>query len=222
MRMRYISQAVLFFALVVLLGAMPAWACKCGCGTKSCADSASCQQEKGSSCEMAKDKMAKDKSCGCGHSQHSCGGSSSTDKVSLDRLKDLAGYWESKPDNKGKKEAVLYKTTSAGTVVQEILFPGTDHEMVSMYHIEDGNLVMTHYCALGNQPKLRAASELKNGAMDFEYVSGGNMKDSDMHIHSLRMSFLDKNHIKQEWTSQQDGKSGEAKIIEFERKPSSK
>ena len=40
----------------------------------------------------------------------------------------------------------------------EKLMPGTPHEMISTYNDENGGLVMTHYCMLHNQPKLKLVS----------------------------------------------------------------
>jgi len=43
----------------------------------------------------------------------------------------------------------------------------TDHEMTNVYHMDGPTLVMTHYCAAGNQPRLRAASGT-SGTIDFK------------------------------------------------------
>src|SRR5690349_10162902 len=75
----------------------------------------------------------------------------------LEQIKALAGTWEGTAETDGKTEpaAIEYKVSSMGTVVVETLFPGTPHEMVSIYHDdENGKLTMTHYCAIGNQPQL--------------------------------------------------------------------
>ena len=77
----------------------------------------------------------------------------------FEKIKSLAGTWEGdnvmSPDGKMK---VIYEVTSNGSAVLERLGPGTPSEMVSVYHDENGKLVMTHYCAIGNQPKLKLAA----------------------------------------------------------------
>jgi hypothetical protein len=72
----------------------------------------------------------------------------------LERLKKLAGTWvAADKDGKPTDQVVsVIKVTSAGSAVQETLFPGQPHEMVSIYYRVGADLVMTHYCALGNQP----------------------------------------------------------------------
>ena len=69
----------------------------------------------------------------------------------LERVKQLAGRWEGISQEEGKEAepaVVEYKVTSGGSAVVETLFPGTPHEMVSVYHDEHGKVAMTHYCML--------------------------------------------------------------------------
>ena len=49
-----------------------------------------------------------------------------------------------------------YAVTAAGSAVVETVFPGTEHEMVTVYHADGSDLVLTHYCMEGNQPRMRA------------------------------------------------------------------
>src|SRR5438270_13163403 len=75
----------------------------------------------------------------------------------LDKLKKLAGTWVA-ADDKGQPTAQVvsvFKVTSNGSTVQETIFPGTGHEMVTLYHLDGPDLVLTHYCALGNQPHMK-------------------------------------------------------------------
>src|SRR2546421_11290186 len=74
----------------------------------------------------------------------------------LDRVKQLQGTWEM-TDDKGKNQvASVFAVSSNGSVVREIMFPGGPHEMTNVYHMDGPTMVMTHYCAMGNQPRLRA------------------------------------------------------------------
>src|SRR5262245_51156677 len=76
----------------------------------------------------------------------------------LETIKKLAGDWVA-VDKDGKptdKVVSSIRVTAGGSAVREILFPGSDHEMVTMYHQEGPDLILTHYCILGNQPRMRA------------------------------------------------------------------
>ena len=138
----------------------------------------------------------------------------------LQKMKQLAGFWEADSlGPNGKKETVIYKITSGGSALQEILFPGTQHEMVSVYHDDDSDLVMTHYCALGNQPLLKADSKSSSKQLNFSFVSAGNMRsEADHHMRSLTIDFISKDKIRQEWVSYADGKKAMTKILNLERK----
>src|SRR4051812_1306547 len=75
---------------------------------------------------------------------------SPTTHPTLERLKKLAGRWGA-ADESGKptdKVVSVIKVTAAGSAVQETLFPGEPMEMVSFYHRDGADVVMTHYCAL--------------------------------------------------------------------------
>ena len=58
--------------------------------------------------------------------------------------------------------AIEFKMIGKNTAVQEDLMPGSDYQMVTMYHIEDLNtkdVIGTHYCVKKNQPAYRADLE---------------------------------------------------------------
>src|SRR5438105_1544223 len=68
----------------------------------------------------------------------------------LERIKKLAGTWVM-ADKDGKPTDTVVsviKVTAGGSAVQETIFPGQPQEMVSVYHTDGPDLVMTHYCML--------------------------------------------------------------------------
>src|SRR5687768_12947493 len=78
--------------------------------------------------------------------------------AAFEKIKALAGTWvEADKDGKPTDKVVsVVKVTAGGSAVQETIFPGTQMEMVSVYHLDGADLVMTHYCMLGNQPRMKA------------------------------------------------------------------
>ena len=70
--------------------------------------------------------------------------------------------------------------------MQETLFPGTPNEMISMYHLADGQLVMTHYCAMGNQPRMKLDAQASTpDKLVFAFDGGTNFDPAkDGHVHS--------------------------------------
>ena len=77
-----------------------------------------------------------------------------TAQAAFDRLKTLEGTWHGTAsgggEGEGQGEATVthvFRNSAAGTVVMETMNPGSDHEMINMYHLDGDDLVLTHYCA---------------------------------------------------------------------------
>ena len=118
----------------------------------------------------------------------------------LERIKALVGTWDghvAKPD--GPPGSVRYELTGGGSTVMERLFPGTENEMMTVYHLDGDRLLATHYCAMGNQPVMKL-EKATAGELSFGFVGGTNMDAArDVHIHSGRIRFLDGGRLESEW-----------------------
>ncbi len=144
-------------------------------------------------------------------------GSPSPARAAFEKLKGLNGAWEGTAP--GNKVTATYRTVSNGSVVQESLFPDTDHEMISMYHLEGDSLVITHYCALGNQPRMRLAATSSPDELRFDFDGGTNFKpETDTHIHSGRLKWLSPDSIEAEWAVYQGTKQVGANKFQLARK----
>ena len=101
---------------------------------------------------------------------------------------------------------ISIRVTAGGNTVQETLFPGTEKEMVSMYHLDGSDLVLTHYCMEGNQPRMRAR-ETRGPRFDFAYDGGTNIDPKrDRHMHSATFDLVGKDEIRSEWSELAEGK----------------
>ena len=66
----------------------------------------------------------------------------------------------------------------------EIIFQGAEHEMVTVYHADGDEVVLTHYCVLGNQPHMKARPGGDGKQIVFECVGGTNLaSERDKHMH---------------------------------------
>ena len=80
--------------------------------------------------------------------------------------------------------------------MHETLFPGQPHEMVSIYHRDGGDLVMTHYCVLGNQPRMKADRNSSADQIHFQFAGGSNLDPAkDKHMHEATLTIVDADHI---------------------------
>jgi hypothetical protein len=124
-------------------------------------------------------------------------------------LKKLAGNWSGKAGHDGGDAfdaTVSYRVTSAGNTVMETLFEGTAHEMVTMYHLHGDALILTHYCAAGNQPRMKAAPSENAKKLVFKFLDGTNLDPAkDMHMHEAAIEFVAEDHIRSSWTSYNKG-----------------
>lgn len=122
-------------------------------------------------------------------------------RAQFDQLKTLAGKWEGKsPD--GHTSHTSYEVLSSGTALLERM----DHDsMTSMFHLDGDRVLMTHYCAAGNQPRL--ALSVEGNVYTFTYVDATNVTSPKVPIIvKMVLRIVDKDHIVQEWTSRTDGK----------------
>jgi len=115
-------------------------------------------------------------------------------------LKQLHGEWQGTVETRqGAAAKVIYRLTANRKTLMEMLFPGTDHEMISMYHLDGNDLVMTHYCSMGNQPRMKLAS-MKGGRLVFDFAGGSNLDPrKDTHIHSGSMTLVNERELQTEW-----------------------
>ena len=132
-------------------------------------------------------------------------GAGSANEAAWNKLKSLAGEWEGKtPD--GKTVTLSYRLVSNESALVETLRPPGE-EMVTVYHIDGDSLMLTHYCAAGNQPRMRAtpsAGEVKELA--FKFVDATNLSSpSAGHMAGLALTFEDANHFAQKWTWVENG-----------------
>src|SRR5882757_9108813 len=126
------------------------------------------------------------------------GATSAASHSSLERLKKLAGTWvAADEDGKPTDQVVsVIKVTAAGSAVQETLYPGQAQEMMSIYHRDKADLLMTHYCALGNQPRMKADPDSPSNQIRFKFAGGTNLDPAkDMHMHEGTLTFVDDDHI---------------------------
>jgi hypothetical protein len=125
-------------------------------------------------------------------------------KKAFELLKSLAGQWtdkDMKPAD-GTGASIQFMVASGGTVVEEVQFPGSPHEMRSLYYMDGSELVMTHYCGIGNQPHMRLdGAKSSPSQLVFDFVSGTNMDPAkDTHVHSGWIKPEGGDHLEAEWT----------------------
>jgi hypothetical protein len=134
---------------------------------------------------------------------HAAAAAAMDGKKAFDLLKGLAGQWtdaQAKPAGE-LVPSIQFMVASGGTVVEEVQFPGSAHEMRSLYFMDGNELVMTHYCGIGNQPHMRLdTAKSSPSQLVFDFVSGTNMDPAkDTHVHSGWIKPDGGDHLEAEW-----------------------
>jgi hypothetical protein len=128
--------------------------------------------------------------------------SSPTDaQKAFNNIKEMPGLWEGK-DLAGKSIQVSFKVTAGGSaVVSEILGQGPE-DMISVFHLDGPKrLLMTHYCGVGNQPRMQASLSPDGKTITFTFVDATNLATPDAgHMQRMVLTLLDENHHTEEWT----------------------
>jgi hypothetical protein len=139
----------------------------------------------------------------------------------FEALKKLAGDWvEMGKDGKPTDKVVSsIRVTAAGSALQETIFPGSDHEMVTMYHLDGDHLVLTHYCMLGNQPRLRAEPGTEANKIAFKFIGATNLKSTtEHHMREATFTITGPDRFQAEWASSKDGKPCHQVTLDLVRK----
>jgi hypothetical protein len=118
--------------------------------------------------------------------------------AALETMKKLSGTWLlADKDGKPTDEvASIIKVTAGGSAVHETLSPGQPHEMVSIYTLDGPDLIMTHYCVLGNQPRMKADPKSPTNQIVWRFAGGTNLDPKkDKHMHEATLTIIDDDHV---------------------------
>jgi hypothetical protein len=140
-------------------------------------------------------------------------------KQAYERLKALEGKWVG-TSTKGWKEQIQYNVIAGGSAVEERSFDAHPGEtMLTLFHMDGDRLMLTHYCAAKNQPRLLATNISPDGkTIEFTFLDATNLPSRDKgHMDKAVFHFLDDAHFTNRWTWYQDGKEKWLEEITMER-----
>jgi hypothetical protein len=117
-------------------------------------------------------------------------------RAAFTRLQELVGEWEGTTEA-GRRLLVQYRLVAKGSVLVESWTLGPGRESLTLYHLDGDRLLATHYCPLGNQPRLAldTTASADPGLLVFTYVSATNLPDpaaAHQHRFEVRLSGPDR------------------------------
>ncbi len=141
----------------------------------------------------------------------------------FNQLASLAGEWVG-TSTAGWTSDIGFRTIARNSVVIETTFDDHhDSAMMTTYHLDGDNLVLIHYCAARNQPRLEIESISEDmRIMEFKYAGGSNIAVRDKgHMDHVIYEFVSDDLVKAKWSWYQNGQESWMEEIELRRKPKS-
>lgn len=133
---------------------------------------------------------------------------------SFDLMKTLAGNWQGQASvdppqqdmGSGSAIKVSLRVTSRGNaLVHEMTDPTkaddptkTDHP-VTMFYLDNGQLLLTHYCDAGNRPRMVAKVSPDGKTLDFDFLDVAGPTEYG-HMQHARFTIIDADHHTEDWT----------------------
>jgi hypothetical protein len=136
----------------------------------------------------------------------------------FDRLKTLVGEWQATGED-GKPVTSSFRLVSNDTALEETFQSDKDHEMVTLYTADEGRVAMTHYCSMGNQPRLETpVVSATSDEFVFAFTGVTNLASPDeQHMHRMVVQIDDADHFTETWTLRAKGHDTK-KMFNFVRK----
>lgn len=129
------------------------------------------------------------------------------------QLQTLAGEWEGKTET-GRVLKISYRLTANNTVLVETWTLGPQRESLTLYHMDNESLIATHYCPIGNQPRLRLKEGGSASLFVFEFISATNLPKPEVaHQHRFELEILEPNSVARSETYLENGEAGTERVV---------
>lgn len=142
----------------------------------------------------------------------------------FEAIKSMEGTWVGTvtrgEDGEPRETKIVYDVSANGHSVIETFSPGSPMEMFSVYHMDGDKLLMTHYCALGNAPKMKLVPSETPGELAFAFNGGTNLDpEVDPHAHEGTMKILGPDEVSTVAVGYSGGEPGLTQYFSMKRQP---
>lgn len=135
----------------------------------------------------------------------------------LKSLHKLVGKWSGLNED-GHPAYIDYALTANDTALIEEWTFHTHHTALTIYHMDGPTLMATHYCPIGNQPRLDLKRQRTDGTLEFECVSATHLNSfKDPHEHSFDLRINDDGSLYRTETYMEDSGVYSSNGILFKR-----
>jgi hypothetical protein len=122
--------------------------------------------------------------------------------AAFEKMKTMAGKWRG--TYQGNTDTMTLSVVSQGSALMQ----ADEHaSMITMFHLDRDRLMMTHYCAAQNQPRM--VGELRpDGSIEFKFLDATNLTSPTMgRMNRMILTMKDANTIEEQWFFADDGKT---------------
>jgi hypothetical protein len=136
--------------------------------------------------------------------------------AALARLKGLAGEWNVE-SARGKGHSQFQVIAGGSVVLERFTEPG-GAEMLTAYHLDGDELVLTHYCMAGNEPHMVAERfDAGSGELSFAFAGGANIAAETGHMHDAAFRLVSNDRFDAKWDFVEGGKVKFSEDIHYTR-----
>lgn len=139
-------------------------------------------------------------------------------EAAFQKLGALVGDWEGHYEWTGGRpggdlKASYYLTGNSSAVVENLIMGGVP-SMTTVYHLDNGDLRATHFCAAKNQPRLKASKiDPAKGKFEFAFVDVTNVPSfAAPFVNGLDVQLLDNDHLELTFHFESAGKKSDEHI----------
>ncbi len=121
----------------------------------------------------------------------------------------LVGEWQGTFAD-GREHRVTYRLSAGGTVLVETWALAPGRESITLYHLDGDQLLATHYCPQGNQPRLRWVPGTDARRLSFVLKDGSNLHvPGGWHQHFMWLELGDANSYRRSETYIENGNTSD-------------
>ncbi|MEQ8744266.1 hypothetical protein [Parasphingorhabdus sp.] len=115
---------------------------------------------------------------------------------SFEQMSALVGDWKREGEDGSKFQIQFELTAKDSVLIERWVSRGKTHSL-TLYHRDKADVVATHYCPQGNQPRMKMTTPDGASKIRFDFWDATNLVNpTDSHQHSLSFDLSEPGRIK--------------------------